>query len=224
MKRKFKWVTYILFILIQLVNIQSVKAESFSWPSTGYLGWIYKSDSGSHTGVDIWSNTDGGWNNDVTGSSNGIYAAYPGDLIWIGTDGIILQHSGNLYTNYWHLKDRQIALWSEVDEQTLMGYQNESNGIVHVHVTVSATSSDSGHINPSSYFGLQLDYSQPNSISWLHSVTNASTSDQCNYPIIQRDLLVVEAGYTYNCSALDSITLTSNVHIKEGANARFYLQ
>jgi len=135
-----------LLFVFNSIFIVRIKAENFTWPSDGYLGWRFYQDTNGadpsgigktyHTGIDIWSNPDGGWNGGVQGNSNAIYSAYPGTVFYTDYLGLQIKHKDGLYTNYWHVKNRNVSVGNTVDTNTLLGYQDYSN-TVNVHITVT---------------------------------------------------------------------------------------
>ncbi len=215
----------ILLILAMFIIISPVmvKAENFTWPSTGYLGdWRYKSDNriaGGHTGVDIWSTPSGDWIDNISGKSSAIYAAYTGKVVWEGSIGFVVYHSDSLYTNYWHIKDRKVSTNSLVDTNTLLGYQ-DYDVKVHLHITVSSSGSDAGNVDPSPYFGLQLNVNNPNVEPAGKYVARAS----CGSPnvLIQGNIITAP----YICQASSSIVIQPETTINSsGSNeAKFFIQ
>lgn len=199
-KRKKVFIFLFLITLLLVLPLKVSATESFSWPTSGWIGWKYLDDNGNHTGIDIWSNQNGGWNTD--GSGNPVYAAYPGTLIWEGDTGFIVKHNDNLYTDYWHLKNRQVHPSTYVDSNTLMAYQ-DMNVTVHLHLTVSTNNSESGKVDPSPYFGLQLNAQNPNPIGYLTNYVQAGNG--CG------GIIVVKSNWNVNntldCGASSSITI-----------------
>jgi len=218
----------ILLLLGTMFSTVIVHAESFTWPSAGYLGYKYLTQSNHswdiegkyHTGLDIWSNTNGGWNNGVVNSSNAIYSAYPGKVEQIyGTPGILIKHNDNLYTKYWHVRDIQVAVNQYVDTNTILAYQTY-DGTVHVHVTIASApgSKDADNvIDPSSYFGLQLNANKPNLEAWLYEVKRLNG---CGGAIVTLS--------NYNntgsglCSATSQITILPNSYLS--GNQTYFIQ
>lgn len=175
MKKILLTLLLILFVIIPV----KLKAESFTWPSDGYLGWRFYDDTNQadqsgfpvniggvihymHTGIDIWSNADGLWNGHIDGNSNPVYAVYPGTVFYRDYQGIQIKHSNTLYTNYWHIKNITVNVNDVVDANTLVGYQDMA-ATVHVHLTVTtapmqgSNHDNTGAFDPTSYFGVNLD-------------------------------------------------------------------
>lgn len=180
--------------------------ESFSWPSSGYIGWIYKSNGSSHTGVDIWSNSDGGWNNDVVGQSNPVYPAYSGNIVFVGgvapKQGVIINHSPNLFSNYWHLINIPVSFGQYTNTGTLLGHQ-DNDVTVHVHVTVSSTNQENGHIDPSTYFSSQLNATLPNALP-TGTYVEAGAGGCGGSDVVKSNWI---SSGPVNCAASNSITI-----------------
>lgn len=158
-------------LLLFLIQPSIVLTQTLVWPTSGWIGYRYRNPTtycggNCHTGIDIWSNQNGGWNNGVTGSSNPIYPAASGTIIWEDNHGFYISHGNNLYTIYYHIKDRTVGVNSVVDTTTLLGYQ-DIDVAVHLHLTVATGPSDSNHTDPSPYFGLQLNTTKPNPVGYL---------------------------------------------------------
>ncbi len=201
-----------------------VKAETFTWPSDGYLGWRYYQNTNGqegingtyHTGIDIWSNADGGWNNDVVGSSNPVYPAYQGSVVYVDSLGIIIKHSNSLYTKYWHIRNRKVSVNNSVNTISILGYQDYASA-VHVHVTVASSASGgdaSNTLDPSDYFGVELDVRKSNVAPWGYHVTHGCGGSEVT--ISNQDIS------NLNCSANNSIKIYPNVKIYP--NSRFFIQ
>lgn len=217
-------------ILIPLIFVLTIFAsrvsatESFRWPSDGYIGWKYLTPQGNgtyHNGIDIWSNQDGGWNNDVEGSSNGIYAVYTGQVIYIddiGDKGLIVKHNNNLYTDYWHVKDRAVNLWQNVDSDTLMGRQL-LDVAVHVHLTVSTVAGDSGHIDPTPYFGVQLKDGQPGVVGWMYEVSRGDNCGGMNVVLLGK---TISSGQNFYCSGVSSVRILPDFYALNGSEVRIF--
>lgn len=169
----------------------------FLWPSNGYLGYIYGRNG--HNGIDIWTNTSGTGN--VGSKGNPIYPPYPGKVTAIYTDprgsqqGLRIEHSDiGIWTHYFHMADEATGqsyiepglLWQNVDLNRLLGYQGDrvwyGDQIVHLHLTVANGSSDSNAIDPSSYFGVSLNWNAPDHVSWMHRVTRSGAPDPTDTP------------------------------------------
>lgn len=211
--KKYKLKISMLILVVSLFLIFPLKVcatESFSWPTTGWVGWRYLDNNGNHTGIDIWSNQDGGWNSD--GSSNPVYAVYPGTLIWEGDIGFIVKHNDNLYTNYWHLKNRQVHPTSSVDSTTLMAYQ-DMNVTVHLHLTVSTSNSESGKVDPSPYFGLELNMQNSNVIGYL--TNHVQSGNGCGGSNIVKSNWNISG--PMDCGASNSITITPSSILNPGS-------
>lgn len=209
-KNKFK-LLILLFVIMLLISLplKVFAVESFTWPTNGWIGWKYLDDNGNHTGIDIWSNQNGGWNSDGTG--NPVYAVYPGTLIWEGEAGFIVKHNDNLYTDYWHLKNRQVHPNAIVNSTTLMAYQ-DLNVTVHLHLTVSTNNSESGKVDPSPYFGLQLNASNPNPIGYLTNYVQTGVG--CGGSNVIKSNWNVNG--SLDCDATNSITINPNSYLIPG--------
>ncbi|MEO6728529.1 MAG: M23 family metallopeptidase [Candidatus Dojkabacteria bacterium] len=215
------------FFILFIINISlplTIKAESFVWPTDGYVGWRFYDDTNGfdtsgfkvlidgtyhymHTGVDIWSTSDGGWNNDVVNSSNPVYSAYQGTVYYTDYLGIQVKHSNTLYTNYWHLRNVAVSSNDTVSTSTILGYQDDGNGIVHVHLTVTTAAMEgsnhdnTGAIDPTPYFGTELDVRQTGTvISWGTFVKHGP----CGL-----DNVVIQQNMTgdFTCTATNSIII-----------------
>lgn len=239
-----KKIFYILitFLYLNFCFIQPLHAESFAWPSSGYIGWLYayntQTAEGTHTGIDIWSNTNGQWNNNnQIGNGNPVYSAYGGTVVYKGDnpstgDGYIIYHSQGLYTAYWHVANKQKVLGNSVAINEYIGNQTASNpnglgsasaNAVHLHFTVLSSGRDSysNSKDPSNYLGRQLKYGQTGAPGWLNTYVNAGVSGLCNGQsvIIQNQNI----SGSLSCAAGQSITILPYTSIV-GGNIRFYIQ
>jgi len=215
-------IIFTIFLSLNLSFLIKIKAESFIWPSDGYLGWRFYQDTNGgdpsgiggtyHTGVDIWSNPDGGWNGGVQGNSNAIYSAYPGTVFYTDYLGLQIKHRDGLYTNYWHVRNRSVNTGNYVDTNTLIGYQNDYqpySNVVHVHVTVTTAPMQrsnhdrTGASDPSSYFGVPLDVRQNNVVPWGYHVTHGNSLG-CGSANITINKNI---SGNVDCSATNSITI-----------------
>ena len=158
----------------------------FTWPSTGYIGWLF---SNSHSGIDVWTKK-----NDCTNAGNArgnpVYPAYAGRVVLVLPDprgvkqAVVIYHPEiNLYTRYFHMADEytgesfvNVVVNQEVNTSTRLGFQgnrrwytNANESIcVHLHFTMSINSSSTGAIDPSPYYGIQLNAEAPNSVGWMY--------------------------------------------------------
>ena len=187
--------------LISLPNVSDIEAikneqvpissmSTFTWPTTGYVGWIFGRDG--HNGIDIWTNTSGTGNNGSKG--NPIYPPYPGQVTSIyvdqrlATQGIRVEHAAlGLWTFYWHMADESTGqsyiepdlLWKSVNIDSLLGYQGNrrwwttGDVITHLHLTVSSSDAESNAIDPSSYFDTRLNWADPQHIGWMFYVQHS---------------------------------------------------
>lgn len=196
-------------LLPTVSEIEAIKNEevpvsimsTFSWPTTGYIGYIYGRNG--HNGIDIWTNTSGTGNSGSKG--NPIYPPYPGKVTAIYTDprgaqqGIRVEHTAlGLWTHYFHMADENTGqsyiesglLWKSVDTNTLLGYQgnriwNPGDLITHLHLTVANGSADSNAIDPSPYFDTKLNWSDPQHIGWMYYVEhNGGGGGSLNHPTL----------------------------------------
>lgn len=214
----------IIFLTIFLLSNKMIYAKDFVWPTTGYIGYRYYDNNGAHNGIDIWSQEDGGWNGDVEGESNPVYAVYSGTLIYEDTNGFIVKHEDALYSNYWHLRNKQLQVTNpptSVTTNTLLAYQDIANEVVHLHLTISTTSSDSGHTDPSSYFDMQLNMNNANPVAWGTYIERPNTCGSAN---------VILQGQTYgngeslNCSATNSLRILPNFTATNGSDIHLYIE
>lgn len=219
---------FLLIAFLFLAASTPVHAENFVLPSDGYLGWRYYQNTNGyegingtyHTGIDIWSNANGGWNSD--GGSNPIYAAYPGHVFFRDYLGLQIKHNDNLYTNYWHVKDFRVALNNNVDTNTLLGFQDNA-GVVHVHVTITTTpltGNNRDHtapLDPSPYFGVQLDVRNPNVLPYGARVERNS-GQQCN---VANVIISREINGNFTCRATNFISIRPNSRLFGGQQRYF---
>jgi len=180
---------------------RSLKATDavFQWPTDGYVGYIYRrpvSYAAYHNGIDIWTNRGGSGNQGSKG--NAVYPPYSGRVSWVYTDpdgvqqGVRVEHGSvdgtKLWTHYWHMADEYTGqsyieaglLGQQVDTNRLLGYQGNRRWnrwgdiIVHLHLTLANGSADSNDIDPSPYFGTELNWNDPEHIGWHHYVERTS--------------------------------------------------
>lgn len=208
-----KFILIIALIFFTIFLKQNVSAETFAWPSAGYIGWLYAVDTGTsegiHTGIDIWNNQTGTWTNNEDGNSNAIYAAYGGTIVFKGDnpssgDGYIIYHNSNLYTAYWHIINKQKNLNDSVNMNDYLG--NQANLVaVHVHFAVLKSGSDNyaNSLDPSSYLGRQLKSGESGAPGWLDTYVSTGSSCGGANVIIQNQTL----GGATNCFASVSITI-----------------
>lgn len=209
------------FFLLLTPNL--VEAQEFKWPTDGFIGWKYYTETNRpegiegkyHTGIDIWGREDGGWNDNNEGSSNGVYSVSQGQIIWAepNESGIIIKHNDNLYTKYWHLINHEVVVGDSVDSSSLLGYQGRAGNVVHLHLTVASSSigyDRDSTLDPSAYFGVQLDERGIDPVPWMFKVTRLDVLNQCK----DRSFMVVN---TYNkdyiCGVKDIIYVTPNARI-----------
>jgi len=211
-------VIIIVLTILQLSKV-NVHAVSFIWPSTGYIGYRYNGNS--HNGVDVWSQSDGGWNGDVEGVSNAVYSAYLGDVVYKDSSGYIIKHNDTLYSNYWHIRNKQVSVGDTVNTNTIIGYQDIANNVVHLHLTVSATSSGSGHVDPSPYFGMQLNMSEPDPIA---SGTYVERPNACGLNNVVLQGQNYGSGSSLDCSATNSVRILPDFTAANGSNIHLYIQ
>lgn len=213
-----KKIFFIVCILTSLFYPAYVNAEAFIWPSDGYIGWKYYTDTNGqegingtyHTGIDIWGQQNGDWNNGITGNSNAVYSAYQGQVIYVDSLGLIVEHSPTLYTKYWHLRNRQVSTSSNVSTNTILGYQDFANA-VHIHVTVASSSAgyDADYtLDPSSYFGAQLNVNNPNPVPWLYQVSRNTSCGGSEVTIANQNITG-----SSNCSATNLIKILPETNI-----------
>ena len=181
--------------------------SAFVWPTTGYIGWIY--NQGGHNGVDIWTSTN--CNENSTSQGNPVYAAASGTLDYRYKipggvyDGVRIDYGTvngvHIWSHYWHLGSLNpqtgeqtsfvVGSVGNVDAQTVVGYQGNlmrdgnEGGIqttcVHLHVTIANGSADSDDIDPSPYFGENLNWNDSNHVEWHHYVEHPS-GGTCSAP------------------------------------------
>ncbi|MEO6728798.1 MAG: M23 family metallopeptidase [Candidatus Dojkabacteria bacterium] len=224
----------IVVLLFIVININGIHLNAYSWPSDGYVGYRFGdtiSYSSPHTdangtyypnfhnGIDIWSTQNGGWINGQVNNSNPIYAVTNGTVNWIGGSGLIIKNDDGLYSNYWHVKNLAVSTSTRVDSNTLLGYQNYDVA-VHVHITISTTASDSGHVDSTPYFntnGYELDVRKQNA---MPAGTYVSRESSCAGSNIILSNLNIGNGNSYNCSASQTISLLPNSTFLSGSNVR----
>ncbi len=210
----------IIFLIVFFCFTFKVNAESFVWPSEGYLGWRFYSNTNNkegiggtyHTGVDIWSNSNGGWNNGVYGDSNPVYSAYTGQVYFVDSLGMIIKHNNTLYTKYWHIRNRQVSVNNNVNINTVIGYQDFAE-TVHIHVTVA--SSGVGHdadyvLDPSAYFGVQLDVRKSDVVPSGYHVTRSGCGG--NNAMISNTVI----SGNFDCTSTDTINIQPETSIISG--------
>lgn len=210
----------VIIIFLFLTFPLKISAESFTWPTSGYIGWRYYTDTAGqegidgtyHTGIDIWGREDGSWN-DSNGGSNSVYATYNGQVIYVDSLGLIVKHSDSLYTKYWHVKDITVGASNNVDSNTLLGYQDMAGGAVHLHLTIasSAVGSDANStLDPSPYFGIQLDIRQPDVVPWGYKVEHQNRVNMCDGI---STLVINSSKVNFNCSVNQQILLINGSKI-----------
>jgi hypothetical protein len=174
------------FVAVQLLFTAPAMAASGWIPTMDYCGQIWhdvNNGNPTHNGVDIWTSNPGSF----TGNPNGFNGSSKGYPIKTAADGILRQFyqfngvtyglriyhpSVNQTTFYWHMGD--YAGTSYVETATLvaggtypagtfLGYQGNlaANGspVVHLHVSVvnGDVGGDAGAIDPSAFFGRDLN-------------------------------------------------------------------
>jgi murein DD-endopeptidase MepM/ murein hydrolase activator NlpD len=183
----------------EIPNSITAPSATFVWPSTGYIGYIY--GRSGHNAIDIWTNTSGTGN--VGSKGNPVYAVADGTIYTIfgDSDGLPMvvgvQHASlGLWTWYWHMADEYnyvsyitpgLYIGQAVSPDTLLGYQGNRRWegmydvIVHLHFGVSnvARSENQYGIDPSPYFGLPLNWNDPNHVPWMYYVERPSRCCGC---------------------------------------------
>ncbi len=219
-----------------ILNVTPILASPYMWPSDGFVGYRFgdtttyisphTNPDGSlnnhfHNGIDIWSNANGGWNDGHSQSSNPVYAVSSGVVIWIGGGGLIIRNSDEKYSNYWHVRNLQVSIGQSVNTSTVLGYQ-DNDVVVHVHVTLSTTASDAGHIDPTPYFetnGYSLHVGNSNLMPWGTRIQRDTDSCEVDEAVLTN--LNIPNGATFNCGS-DIVTTIRNSTFMHGSNVRLY--
>lgn len=229
----------LIILLIALFSPSVISAAPYVWPSEGYVGYRFgdttnyvsphTNSDGSvnnyfHNGIDVWSNTDGGWNGGQTNSSNPIYSVTTGTVAWVGGSGLIISNSDGKYSNYWHVRNLQVSAGSSVNSSTLLGYQDMAVA-VHVHITISTTASDTGHIDPTSYFetnGYNLAVYGNNVMPWGTYVTRSGSTSGCSGTNMILSNVSISSGSSFNCGVSQQITVNNSVFMA-GSEVRLFI-
>lgn len=224
-------IIFLIFISINLVFIFKIHANSFQWPSSGWIGYLYGNPtsycSGNcHTGIDIWSNQSGEWNNgNQIGAGNPVYSVKEGTIVFRGDnpntgDGYIIYHGPALYTAYWHIGNKQKASGSSVSKGEYIGNQtafypdsagSAFNNPVHMHFAILNSGSDNiqNAINPTSYMGIQLKYGEIGVPGWLNTYVTAGSCNGSNQ--VQSNW---NATGPLNCNPTGTFTIMPESHLQ----------
>jgi hypothetical protein len=183
MKRLFAIVVPAILVVVSLTMGTLAQGAGPNWlPSSDYCGLVWHDPARTeHNGFDIWTSQP-----PTTTGFNGSMKGYPVQLVQSGVFRQFVKYgtSGPIYglrfyhpalnktTFYWHMAPHDLSgtyvettlvVGTTYPAGTFLGYQGDLTGVfdtvTHVHVTVANgdVSNESTAIDPSAFFGVNLN-------------------------------------------------------------------